>query len=526
MRFGIDRLGESQLASAPSYHSVPSPFRALLNDPEVDRVFLLDAYPYDPALPGVVEVRFSSGGDWPIYGGNLWPARLVDIINLSNDLFSGGNSDLLGGLGSVPSFGTLTIAIGDGDNDTLTRYNWDGRAVSVLMGAPGYTLADFGTVLAATAQGATWDENILTLSMRDFSAKLDRPIAANVYAGTGGLEGGQDIAGAPKPLSFGSPKNVPLVLVDAANDVYQCHDGAITGVDAVYDKAVALTAYGDMADVYTWLPIAGQYATDVAHGIIRLGAKPTGTITADINANPVYRTASDLVLHIASAYAGLGSPNLDLTSFSDVNAANNATLSAYINDGSTTIADMFQQIMGSIGGFWTYTFTGLLTIGVLAFTTSSKTLYSQDVESISRTEPPLPIWRRKLGYARSWFVQSENDMASGVDSGRRSFIVAQYRYATSADTTIQTRRLLAVDSTLNTLLDTQAAAQAEAARHLTLLGSDRSMYSVAVARHQYMIKLGDTITLSIPRFNLPKDFIVLGVTEDSTNNVTSLRLWG
>ena len=43
-----------------------------------------------------------------------------------------------------------------------------------------------------------------------------------------------------------------LPLVDAANLIYQVHDGPVNAVPAVHDKGAAFTAAGDVADI-TWL---------------------------------------------------------------------------------------------------------------------------------------------------------------------------------------------------------------------------------------------------------------------------------
>jgi hypothetical protein len=59
----------------------------------------------------------------------------------------------------------------------------------------------------------------------------------NVYAGTGGVDGGADLAGKRKPLCFGNPRNVSPVLLVPSLLIYQVHDGSVAGIDNVYDQA-------------------------------------------------------------------------------------------------------------------------------------------------------------------------------------------------------------------------------------------------------------------------------------------------
>lgn len=530
MRFGRDRFAAAPFASSPVSYAVASRFSELLADPDIERVFLFQASPYDPDAAAVVTSRFSANSDAPVFGGYSWPARLENVVNMSNDLFAGGAGDLLAGLGSYPSFGTISIQIGDGEHDELTRYNWDGREIQVLMGAADFAFADFSPILRATASDGAWDEEVFTLSMRDFSARLNKPIQAAQYTGAGGLEGSDDIKNRGKPLAFGPPRNVSPVLIDAAFNVYQFHDGEAFAVPAVYDAGAMLTPATNLPSVYDWIPVPGEYITDLAAGVLRLGAQPSGTITADVqgatDGGALVTTAADLVKFIAINYGGFSVSDLDLSGFAAVNNANPAPIALFINDEATTISAVLSKIMGSVGGFWTFTFDGLLTVGIVKIGSPAFTLTQDSIESITRRDGPLPVWRRRLGYAKCWTVQTANDIAAGASDGQRAFCSSEYRYAADSDAGIASRRLLAVDSTVDTLLVESADAQAETERQLALLGPDRDFYTVTDKRLQYRARIGQTIRVNHPRFQLPGEFVVLGITEDETNKQTTFRLWG
>src|SRR5690606_4256550 len=120
---------------------------------------------------------------------------------------------------------------------------------------------------------------------KDPQARLDHPLQHQLYAGTGSGEGGDDIKGRPKPVALGWCENVPAVLVDDVNLVYQVHFRGVESIAAVRDKGVTLTAASDRADYAALVGATiapGAYDTCLAEGLFRLGASPEGRITADV----------------------------------------------------------------------------------------------------------------------------------------------------------------------------------------------------------------------------------------------------
>jgi hypothetical protein len=257
---------------------------------------------------------------------------------------------------------------------------------------------------------------------------LQKPIQTTLYAGTGGAEGGPDLTGKPKPLAFGTPKNVEPTLVSAAYLVYQFHSRQANGVDGVYDRAVALSLSADYPDYATLTGAAvpaGTYATCNALGMIRLGATPDGPVTADVTGDAdggfVY-TAADIMGRIAVDFTDLTVPDTDSAAFTALNSANGSPCSVYIGTGdNASVADVFTQLMVSVGAFWTFTPAGLLTVKQLAFGTSAVTLSDSYgplvLEGMARLETPPPYWRSKMGYARAWRVHGANEIAAAAAGG-------------------------------------------------------------------------------------------------------------
>ena len=562
MLYGIEPYAIRRFMGLPAGrdHSVLSPFWALLLDGTQPRAYLLEAFPYDPTITplgalfgqvafgqaafgeddGLQAVRLSSGSLAPVFGDQLWKARMDLVMDAQVAIFS--NRGGVGGTG-VPTFGRTTVKIGDGDHDAVTAMNWDGRPVTIYLGAQSFAFEDFQAIFKGTAQEVLWNESELSITLRDGSARLDVPIQQMLYAGTGGLEGGEDLKNQPKPLAYGSPRNISPVLVDRTNLIYQFHERQAQGVTAVYDRGVALTKAGaglnditqlGLASIYDWTPIAGQFITDLSRGLIRVAAEPDGTLTADVQGDAVgsfAQTTGAIVRRILSSKAGLIDPDdLEPSAFQQLDLANSAPISYYVRDGGSTVVNVINELMPPIGGFWRFTWQGTFTVGVLAFQTPVLTLQDDHhLQEYARVETDVPLWRVKIGYAKSWTVQSQEDLdKSSAPAAIKDFVAQEFRYAEASDATVRARRLLADELTVPGWFDLQSDAQAEADRQLALFSADRHRYDVVVTEYQFRAQAGHTAKLQLPRFGLAsgRDFLVLGITEQTNGQRTTLRLWG
>lgn len=389
------------------------------------KIFLLKATPYDPGAAAETTVYFSThrpDGRAPVYNSVLWPNRLLTPLNTQVSVFTGEFG------GGVPTFGVAQIGLVGGEQDALLGYYWDGRDVFVYRGEETDAFGSMALVFKGRVRSIQWDREVLTLNLADYGEVLGKPIQTTLYAGTGGAEGGPDLTGKPKPLAFGTPKNVEPTLVSAAYLVYQFHCRQANGVDGVYDRAVALSLSADYPDYATLTGAAvpaGTYATCNALGMIRLGATPDGPVTADVTGDAdggfVY-TAADIMGRIAVDFTDLTVPDTDSAAFTALNTANGSPCSVYIGTGdNASVTDVFTQLMVSVGAFWTFTPAGLLTVKQVAFGTSAVTLSDSYgplvVDGVARMETPPPYWRSKFGFARSWRVHGANEIAAAAAGG-------------------------------------------------------------------------------------------------------------
>lgn len=405
------------------------------------RVWLVKATPYDPDTAGEVSVYFSTGRPdmaAPVYDGVLWPVRLAVPLNTETTVFTGEFG------GAVPTFGNIQIELAGGDQDALLGYYWDGRDVSVYRGPQDGGLSDMSLVFKGTARSVSWGRETVTISLADFGEIVQKPIQTTLYTGAGGAEGGSDLTGKPKPLAFGAPRNVEPTLLNSAYLVYQFHSRAAEAVDAAFDGGMPLEFAADYASYATLIAAtvrAGYYATCLAEGLVRLGAPVALVLTLDVqgdNTGGYVTSAADIMRRVAEDFTDLTSGDIDVQAFNTLNAANSAACSVYVGSAeSPAAADIFSQLMLSVGGFWTFNTERLLTVRQVAFSTSVVSI-SYDygplaLDGVSRAETLPPYWRRKMGYSRAWRVHSESEIAGGVAGSAIAIDINYEDFATTSD---------------------------------------------------------------------------------------------
>jgi hypothetical protein len=290
---------------------------------------------------------------------------------------------------------------------------------------------------------------------------------------------------------------------------------------------------GKVADVYAWTPIGGEFVYEPATGIIRLGVAPTKTLSASPRTSE--RTVG-AALKVLILRAGFTLGELDLASFTALDAvfpddfptsiANAPNL--YVAD-DRPLAQILDEILTGIGGFWTFTPSGLLRVGLLAFTTPSVTLEAPDVLGMPRRQRTLPpVWSLTTQYRRVWTVHGTNDLI-GAASGFAE-VQTEWRSGTTETAAVQTAHALARSLTVDTpFVHTFTGQAATLVRtNLTaLLGVNRHLYTVPVRKHMFRRTLGETVTITHPRapWTSGKNALVVGVAEDLRAGRTDLTVF-
>jgi hypothetical protein len=454
------------------------------------------------------------------------------------------------------SFGTISITNANGDWDGIDQYGYDGRAVTVRRGDAATEPDDFVTFFKGTIDSvqtiyAKGTPCRFEFSLRDRWSDLRKPIQTVRYAGTNsgatGVEGtANDIKNQVKPLAYGEIYNATAIPVNTSDLTYQVHNGQIEEITTVYDAGVVLvkdTAIGTSGDFSTVALLkaatigAGKYATCLAEGYFRLASLPAGKVTVTFKGSKtggVYvSSVSDIVKRIVKDQGGFVDADLNLTSFTDLNTANNAVVGVYV-ESENDISAVLEVLLDSIGAFAYFTRTGIFTVG--RFTAPSTgdsvaafgTVEVIDLErrTTGDTERGIPAWKINLSYKRSFTVQDEGELAGSVAADHRAFVGNEYRVSTSEDASVKTKYLLSEEINRESLLVSSAAADTEAARLRDLYKVYRTRY-IARVQTDTVLNLNDTVILDLGRLDLSnKPFKIIGITEVAGKNERTLELWG
>lgn len=516
---------------------------------------LINADFYDRNSSASVTLRWGSVGYNLPSGPGQYDDRIIDL-SFSQQLWS---DDQIGGAAQPPS-GTITLANDDAALDMLRSYGSVGRSIEILIGDETDAYGDFAPLLVGRMRQVLFAANQVTIQLYDRMQDLLANIQAAQYAGTNvapnGLEGGDDIAGKPKPVAFGVPLNVTPIMVNSSKLIYQFADISAQ-VANVYDAGAALTAgtaYSSLTDLQndSLAPAAGDYkvCADSTGSYFRLGASPTGTVTCDVEegASAADRTIAQCMKRLVTRSGGISSGDINAGDVTALDAANSAVIGDWIVD-SVTMGDALGPISESdIVYFW-FDVLGKFRMRRLEAPSSPAAnlvegasgmfLRATDIEVYNcqflvtgNTDQGIPVWRVDGTYAPNWTVQSGNGLAGSVSDDRKNFLNAATRNAASAlDTSRQTSDPSAAVKQLATLFSDKSAADTLTTRALALFAPGRDYVSAnaqMTKANTTALPLATQVNLTMPRFGYTsgRNMIVTGIQYSWSSDQITLSLWG
>lgn len=416
-----------------------------------DIVYLWEASPYDPVSATTKNVRFASGlvDEYVPGSPGPYPLRLQTAFAHETTIFE----QNVPGQTSI-SLGATSVNNRDGAYDYLLDYVWDTRPVTIKKGFAEANYSTFTTEFVGGVVEVTADQGSLVFTLRDNSYKLNKPMQTNFYVGNGGKEGGLDLRGKTKPLLFGSARNITPILVDNVMLTAQIHDGPITSVSAVYDRANALTFQADFA-TYALLVAStiqpGKYGTCLAEGFVRLGAPPVGSPVVDAVGQYNNSTPSDMLKSALLGRAGLVAGDLDTTAFTTLASDfPYAFEGVYFLEPAMDWSDFMEVVVSSLNGYWYVKKNGLVSVGQFRFRTPSATIRMEDVTSLGKASSPSVPFRLRVGWGKNPTVQSGTDFVIPRQT-LNGYITRPTQYiSTAAD---GTGGVYTTDSVFNTFLN-------------------------------------------------------------------------
>jgi len=483
-----------------------SAFVDFLKAPAAARCWLLEIETATDTLYYSTHGFTSRSTDAP--ASQWYDGRLSGEIHVDRRIVSDSG---LGGLTRVSA--TASLKNEDGGLDALlTAYSLDGRVAALYVGRPQDARSDFNLVYRGTVLQAVVALDRLDFAIEDGSAVFALPIQNTLYAGSGGLEGGDDLADQPKPLAWGASWNVSPPLVDAAKLIYQVHDGAINGVPAVYDRGVVLSqgsGYISEADMNATAPASGEYRIWQAGGYFRLGATPAGTVTCDVqgDAGGGYVVTTGDILRRVLVLIGLTSSEIDPISFDKLNIDAPAAVGIWVGAQSRSRGSVIEELLMGISAFGGFNRSGAFTAGVIAIASAIAGVDLTSEHIVDIVTEPLPagldpvVWRVTVGWKQNYTVQ--NDLAASVSDARRTFSALAQRQKSASDSAVRTaHRLARKHGPVRGLYGDSADASTEAARLLALWSGPPRMLRVTTRAAGLITDVGGVVSLTHARMGL------------------------
>lgn len=435
---------------------------------------------------------------------------------------------------NTPTFGAIEIANGDGELDHLSEMSWRGRRVLVKAGTEGMRYADYAVVLDGLCNSIEFDDRSITITISDKGLLLDKHVMTPEFAGTGGLEGGDDLVGRMKPMIFGHCYNIEPVLVDAVNLIYQAHASSMQAIDVVYDSGVALAFDADYPDILTAAPAVGEFATCLATGHIKLGSTPFGRITADArgdNSGGYVSHVGDVCVRMATTVYDRESFHIDAldpSAWATLNADMPGDVGIFILE-RRTLRQLFDELLNPCAAYWYFDRDGKLAaacIDTVGIPSSSVDASRIDVSGFEMIDAVPPSWRISVGYAPAWTVQGEDELAGATTEARRTFVGNERRLVTYENRLVRSAHLQPMERVFYTNLADKASADALLERLVRIYGQERKIYRGATYQGMFQAFIGDVLTINYPRYGINRPMTVLGISEDTETATTSLELWG
>ncbi len=527
--------GVQGFAALPS----PASFTAATQDSVCDAVFLIELQPATGATATVERKPLVQGtyawGTLP-YAQPAPPSIRIDLSDRdwtsrpddgrANVHFEGRceppqfdrSIPIVPGSGrAAVSIGELVAVNADGAYDSYPdAYAIDATPVRVaVLPKRSSRYGEAATVFAG--QGLDWwADGSLHVRMRDAGYLLDVPLLA-LYGGTGGADGGAELAGKPIRQTYGLCRGVTGDLVSSGLLIYRCHDRLAFWIYAVYISGAPLTwdgvVHASYAAVAAATVPAGKFTIWLgADGSgWRLGSSPGGTVTADVGGDAVGGYVSDTAGVIRRLLErGVPTASLALSSFASMAAYLPGVIGYHVSS-QKDISAAATEVAVAAACWWGDAGDGLLSVGRLAAPVGGGLAFGPE-QIVAEVEPmALPdaigpcVWRVEAGYRRNWTPLQGTDIApvpTIATEERRQQLADQSRRAAVGLVERQARNQLAKPLTLETLFDSEADAAALCNNLLTLYAAGRRYYRVPVGMAGYLPRLGDTISVTWPRYGL------------------------
>lgn len=428
----------------------------------------------------------------------------------------------LDGSGGSQAFGDIELDNTDGALDAWLGDVWAGRPINLYLGQEDWPKSSFEKVFSGTVDDIQpRARNRMNLALADIFGPLNTAISTATVGGTA------DNKNALLPIALGECFNVLAVLVDAATPKYAVHlAAAIERVIEVRDNALAVAATASVS--------TGSFTKTTAR---------FGTITADVQGAKLPDPGSPLVIEWRNDAGGLiewvatelgdgqfiTSGQIDQTRLSAFRAACPQPLGLYINAQRPRL-DVMRELAASVGATLTTTYDGKLILARVGFGAPVGAIGPRQMMEDSGPLKPLsrPLARGaiRLDGCRNWTPQTA-DIAGSVTLPQYPIFQDEYTPFAATDATVLADwKQSATPAARPTLMVVDADVSAEAARLLALWKVPRTVFGFTGWAELLQYEIGDTVTLTHPRFGLAAGVPaqIVGVQHDWVRQRVSLEV--
>lgn len=514
-------------------------------------IFLVEFDAYNMTLGQVQKQYFGSDGfvtrpsDTP--ANTSFDNRLRQPGSYQRNVFAAGTT---GGEAQI-SFGYIELANPDGQLDYLANMPIDGR--SIVIWSLENTESPWSSrkqMFTGTMEQIEFTWKMVTIRIRDRLFELREDIQKNLFAGTtvsGGMNEAEgtpeDLKDKPKPLVFGSVKNVSPPLSNQYDLFYTLADNGFSQSNiSVKDGGVPLTFtqnYANITQLRTATLTVGQYATVSTLGVIRVGGTPEYDLTVDFTENASQFSAARIVERILQR-AGYTTAQYSQADLNALHTLNPAPVGTWIGTEKADFLTPINVLLSSIGAYMVPDRLGVFRFARLDLPqTAPQITLTYDlildrgggVERVVTNDQGngLPAKKVTVKYAFNYTVQKGSAIAGAISPTVKAFVAEDWRNAATEDATVGTAYLMAQELEFETALLNEADAIAESQRRLNIYKAKRDRFRIPI-KTDYIgnLDLGNIVELKFNRYGLDagKSFVIIGVTENFMDNVTTLEVFG
>lgn len=325
--------------------------------------------------------------------------------------------------------------------------------------------------------------------------------------------------------------------IEAAGDFWRVSVLGTTATDTSVSLVINLADSGGAVS-YDGDGVSGLYAWGAMLSAGTAVAAYIATTSATVTLRPAASAA-----RIAEAVLAEHGFTIDPESVLALDAANAAPCGLYV-DGPGTVLEAAQRALESIGGYLIATNTGAFKVG--RFEAPAGPVRKAITDPLDDGPARLdlvptddgntgrPAYKVVLNYALNFTPQDADALTGSVSADDREKWRALAQKVTAEDLSVRDKHPEARVIEIDTLLETEAAATAEAARRLAFLKSDLTRFRLPLPARLAVwdsdgatpLDIGDRVTVALDRFGLEAatDFVVIGVDEDFEGNVVTLDI--